>query len=52
MKTIFEKIKVKLRIQHWFRKTENREKKYINLMDSLKYTKPGRKFTREEMNQR
>lgn len=41
--------------QQWLRQyihSDEAEKKYQELMDSISYACPGRKFSREEMNER
>ncbi len=41
--------------QQWLRQyihSDEAEKKYQKLMDSVSYASPGRKFSREEMNER
>lgn len=55
LKAAKEKTTLNKRFREWLNRyasEPNYEKEYNKLMDKLSYAKPGRKFTREEMNER
>ncbi|MDG2448401.1 MAG: hypothetical protein P8M34_02145 [Saprospiraceae bacterium] len=50
-----EKTSLNQRFKEWLKKyveIDEKAKMYFDLMDSMSYKEPGKKFTREEMNEK